>query len=178
MALFVFIFLLMLLAGIRLSFYLSAGLKQARLRVEVGLLFGVIRINANVTACWFPLALYINGKPQPMQKKKRGRKALPMGSIMDGVRLVEVKAELGAGIKDDGAKSVLLAGILREAIWEAGALLKAERLSVSARPVFTHGTFWMELEGIARIYPVQIIHGAIGRKISKMRKEKLHNASC
>lgn len=167
---------LLLMTGARLRFRLCLELRRARLYVEAGLLFGAVKVSGEAVACWFPFTLYVNGKPHSLPKRKQ-KTALPR-YIWNGTELKELNIILAVGIKEDGAKSVILSGVLREILRGAAFLLEPKSLSVAAKPVFDHDTFWLELEGIAKLHPVQIICAAIRRKISKMRKGKKYDASC
>lgn len=164
-------FILLLCAGIRLRARLSIELRQARLWVEVGLFFGVIKLRGRATVCWFPVALYVNDRLRSLPEKKKGSNNL-MNIAMKGLKLKKIKVTTGVGIRNDGAGSVIIAGVLREFIREACLLLRPDKLEVAARPIFSHSAFWMDLEGIAMFYPVQIIHAAIRQKTSEMRKGK------
>lgn len=164
-------FILLLCAGIRLRARLSIELRQARLWVEARLFFGAVKLRGRVTVCWFPVALYVNDKLCPLPEKNKGSNKL-MNIAMKGSRLKEINVNIGVGIRNDGAKSVIIAGVLREFTRGACLLLMPDKLEVAASPIFSHGTFWMDLEGIAMFYPVQIIHAAIRQKISEMRKGK------
>ena len=79
---------------------------------------------------------------------------------------------VAVGIKNDGAASVIISGVIREIFREVAVYLKPDKLSAEAKPIFDHNAFWLELEGIAKLHPVQIICAAIRRKLSKMRKGK------
>lgn len=167
---------LLLMTGAKIRFSICLELSRARLYIEAGLLFGAVKVRGEAVACWFPFTLYVNGKPHSITKRKQ-KTSLPQ-YIWNGTQLKELNITLALGIKDDGAASVILAGILREAIRGGAFLLEPENSSIEARPVFGRDDFWMELEGIARLRPVQIICAAIRRKISKMRKGKEYDASC
>ena len=166
---------LMLMTGAKISFRLCLELNRARLYVEAGLLFGAVKVRGEAVACWFPFTLYVNGKPHSLPRRKQ-KTSLPR-YIWNGTELKEVNLLLGVGMKDDGAACVILAGILRELLRGGVALLGAEKTTVTAKPIFDHNTFWLELEGIAKLHPMQIMYAAIRRKISKMRKGKQYDAS-
>ncbi len=167
---------LLMMTGARIRFRLCLELQQARLYVEAGLLFGAVKIKGEAVACWFPFTLYVNGKPHSLPKRKQ-KTSLPR-YIWNGTEIKEVNMCIAAGIKKDGAGSVIISGTLREVMQAAALLLKPAILNVTAKPVFEFDTFWLELEGIAKLHPVQIICAAIRRKTSKMRKGKEHDASC
>ena len=161
---------LLLLTGARIRFSLFLELQQARLNVEAGLLFGAVKVKGEAVACWFPFTLYVNGKPHSLPKRKQ-KTSLPR-YIWNRTKIKEIDICVSAGIKNDGAASVIISGTLRELLQAAMLLAKPDKLRVTAKPVFDHNAFWIELEGIARLHPVQIICAAIRRKISKMRKGK------
>ncbi len=167
---------LLLMTGARISFRLCLELRQARLFVEAGLLFGAVKVRGEAVACWFPFTLYVNGKPHSLPKRKQ-KTSLPR-YIWNGTELKELNLTVAVGIKGDGAASVIISGALRELMQGAAALLEPSGLSIEAKPIFDYDTFWLELEGIAKLHPVQIICAAIRRKISKMRKGKEYDASC
>lgn len=167
---------LLLMTGARIRFRLCLELQQARLYVEAGLLFGAVKVRGEAVACWLPFTLYVNGKPHSLPKRKQ-KTSLPQ-YIWNGTSIKELNICVAAGIKNNGAASVIIPGILREFLQAAALFLNPAKLYVTAKPVFDHDTFWLELEGIAKLYPVQIICAAIRRKISKMRKGKEHDASC
>jgi len=161
---------LLLMTGARIRFRLCLELRQARLYVEAGLLFGVIKVKGEAVACWFPFTLYVNEKPHSLPKRKQ-KTSLPR-YIWNGTKIKELKMLVAVGIKNDGAASVIIAGVLREFLRTLALYIEPEKLIAEAKPVFDHDAFWLELEGIAKLHPVQIICAAIRRKISKMRKGK------
>ena len=161
---------LLLLTGARIRFSLFLELQQARLNVEAGLLFGAVKVKGEAVACWFPFTLYVNGKPHSLPKRKQ-KTSLPR-YIWNRTKIKEIDICVSAGMKNDGASGVIISGTLRELLQAAMLLAKPDKLRVTAKPVFDHNAFWIELAGIARLHPVQIICAAIRRKISKMRKGK------
>ena len=161
---------LLLMTGARIRFRLCLELQQARLYVEAGLLFGVVMVKGEAVACWFPFTLYVNGKPHSLPKRKQ-KTSLPR-YIWNGTKIKELKMLVAVGIKNDGAASVIISGVIREIFREVAVYLKPDKLSAEAKPIFDHNAFWLELEGIAKLHPVQIICAAIRRKLSKMRKGK------
>ena len=167
---------LLLLTGARIKFRLLVELRQARLNVEAGIFFGALKLKGDAVACWFPFTLYVNGKLHSLPKRKQ-KTSLPR-HIWNGTEFNRLNISSSVGIKDDGAASVIVSGILREGLRAAAQLLAPHELSVGSTPVFSHNTFWLELEGIARLHPTQIICAVIRQKISKMRKGKEHDASC
>lgn len=167
---------LVLMTGAKINFRLCLELSRARLYVEAGLFFGVLKVRGEAVACWFPFTLYVNGKPRSLPKRKQ-KTSLPH-YIRSGTKLKELNIMLAVGIKDDGAAGVILSGILRELMRGLSFILKPDKLSVCAKPVFGHDAFWLELEGMAKLHPAQIICAAIRRQISKKRKEKEYDASC
>ena len=167
---------LLMMTGARIRFRLCLELQQARLYVEAGLLFGAVKVKGEAVACWFPFTLYVNGKPHSLPKRKQ-KTSLPR-YIWNGTKINELNICVAAGIKNHGAASVIISGTLREFMGTAALLMKPSKINVTAMPVFDHDTFWLELEGIAKLHPVQIICAVIRRKLSKMRKGKEHDASC
>ena len=167
---------LLLLTGARIRFRLLVELRQARLNVEAGIFFGALKLKGDAVACWFPFTLYVNGKPHSLPKRKQ-KTSLPR-HIWNGTEFSRLNISSSIGIKDDGAASVVFSGILREALYVSAQLLASHELSVVSTPAFGDNTFWLELEGIARLHPGQIICAVIRRKISKMRKGKENDASC
>ena len=167
---------LLLITGVKISFRLYMQLDSARLELTARLLFGLVKIRGNAVACWFPFVLYVNGKPHSLPKRKQ-KTGLPI-DIWRGTEVEEIALCAAVGIKQDGALSVILAGTLRELILSLLVLTEPKKLYAQARPIFDHSTFWIELEGIASVHPWKIIHAAIKRKISKIRKVKEYDASC
>jgi len=127
-------------------------------------------VKGEAVACWFPFTLYVNEKPHSLPKRKQ-KTSLPR-YIWNGTKIKELKMLVAVGIKNDGAASVIIAGVLREFLRTLALYIEPEKLIAEAKPVFDHDAFWLELEGIAKLHPVQIICAAIRRKISKMRKGK------
>lgn len=167
---------ILLMTGARIDFRILFELNRAQLYVEAGLIFGMVKVRGEAVACWFPFALYVNGKPHSLPKRKQ-KTSLPR-YIWNGTELKKLNITLAVGIKGDGAASVLLSGVLREIVRGTALLAESDELNIAAKPIFDHDTFWLELEGIAKLHPVQIICAAIRRKISKMRKGKKYDASC
>ena len=167
---------LLLMTGARIRFRLCLELRQARLYVEAGLFFGAVKVRGEAVACWFPFTLYVNGKPHSLPRRKQ-KTALPR-YILNGTELKELNITAAVGIKEDGAATVIISGTLREMLRGIALLLSPEKLTVQATPIFHLNAFWLELEGIAKLHPVQIICAAIRRKISKMRKGKENDTSC
>ncbi len=167
---------LLLMTGARIRFRLIMELRQARLYVEAGILFGMLKLQGEAVACWFPFTLYVNGKPHSLPRRKQ-KTSLPQ-HIWNGTEFSKLNITSVVGVKDDGAASVITAGILREILREASLLLNPRELSVISVPSFDRDVFWVELEGIARLHPTQIICAAIRQKISKMRKGKENDTSC
>lgn len=167
---------LLLLTGARIKFRLFMELRQARLNVEAGIFFGALKLKGDAVACWFPFTLYVNGKPHSLPKRKQ-KTSLPQ-HLWKGTEFSKLNISSSVGIKDDGAASVVISGILREVLCASAQLLDPHELYVVSMPAFGQNTFWLELEGIARLHPTQIICAVIRQKISKMRKGKEHDASC
>lgn len=82
------------------------------------------------------------------------------------------------GMAGDGAKTVIIAGIMRELGLTACALSGAGDICVDIRPALERNAFCINLEGIAQIIPAQIIFAEAKRRGKTKREEKYQNAPC
>ena len=125
---------------------------------------GTIRIKADALAVWLPLEadIRINGRRIKLKRQRRG------GSILTGE----------FGMAGDGAKTVIIAGIMRELGLTACALSGAGDICADIRPALERNAFCINLEGIAQIIPAQIIFAEAKRRGKTKREEKYQNAPC
>lgn len=82
------------------------------------------------------------------------------------------------GMAGDGAKTVIIAGIMRELGLTACALSGAGDICADIRPALERNAFCINLEGIAQIIPAQIIFAEAKRRGKTKWEEKYQNAPC
>ena len=135
---------------------------------------GTIRIKA----VWLPLEadIRINGRRIKLKRQRRGGSILP--SIRKGIIIRRLYIMGEFGMAGDGAKTVIIAGIMRELGLTACALSGARDICVDIRPALERNAFCINLEGIAQIIPAQIIFAEAKRRGKTKREEKYQNAPC
>lgn len=140
--------------------------------------FGTIRIKADALAVWLPLEadIRINGRRIKLKRQRRGGSILP--SIRKGIIIRRLYIMGEFGMAGDGAKTVIIAGIMRELGLTACALSGAGDICVDIRPALERNAFCINLEGIAQIIPAQIIFAEAKRRGKTKREEKYQNAPC
>ena len=139
---------------------------------------GTIRIKADALAVWLPLEadIRINGRRIKLKRQRRGDSILP--SMRQGIILGGGVRRGECGMAGDGAKTVIIAGIMRELGLTACALSGAGDICADIRPALERNAFCINLEGIAQIIPAQIIFAEAKRRGKTKREEKYQNAPC
>ena len=141
---------------------------------------GTIRIKADALAVWLPLEadIRINGRRIKLKRQRRGGSILP--SIRKGIIMRRLYMYIMGefGMAGDGAKTVIIAGIMRELGLTACALSGAGDICADIRPALERNAFCINLEGIAQIIPAQIIFAEAKRRGKTKREEKYQNAPC
>ena len=134
---------------------------------------GTIKIKADALAVWLPLEADIRIK---LKRQRRGGSILP--SIRKGIIIRRLYIMGEFGMAGDGAKTVIIAGIMRELGLTACALSGAGDICADIRPALERNAFCINLEGIAQIIPAQIIFAEAKRRGKTKREEKYQNAPC
>ena len=136
------------------------------------------RIKADALAVWLPLEadIRINGRRIKLKRQRRGDSILP--SIRKGIIIRRLYIMGEFGMAGDGAKTVIIAGIMRELGLTACALSGAGDICADIRPALERNAFCINLEGIAQIIPAQIIFAEAKRRGKTKREEKYQNAPC
>ena len=141
---------------------------------------GTIRIKADALAVWLPLEadIRINGRRIKLKRQRRGGSILP--SIRKGIIIRRLYIMGEFGMAGDGAKTVIIAGIMRELgrYAQGQALSGAGDICADIRPALERNAFCINLEGIAQIIPAQIIFAEAKRRGKTKREEKYQNAPC
>lgn len=139
---------------------------------------GTIRIKVDALAVWLPLEadIRINGRRIKLKRQKRGGSILPSVKKGTVIRRLYITGEFG--MAGDGARTVIIAGIMRELGLTACALSGAGDICADIRPALEQNAFCINLEGIARIIPAQIIFAEAKRRGKTKREEKYQNAPC
>lgn len=158
---------MLLIIGAEIHFGLTAEASAARLRLCVsppGSLGMVLRVD--YTILWREGKIYRNGKPlRPKRRKKLRGGSLDvrdaLRSVRRWVRIRELSAKGGIGIRADACSSVLLTGFVAEAIHMGCALLRADSFLIGLRPALGRDELCLNLEGILRVYPAQIIFAVL-----------------
>ena len=118
----------------------------------------------------------INGRRIKLKRQRRGGSILP--SIRKGIIIRRLYIMGEFGMAGDGAKTVIIAGIMRELGLTACALSGAGDICADIRPALERNAFCINLEGIAQIIPAQIIFAEAKRRGKTKREEKYQNAPC
>lgn len=149
----------------------------AEVRADVCVL-GMIRITADALAVWLPFEvdIRINGRRIKLKQKRRGGSILP--SVWKGTAVKRLYITGEFGMACDGAKTVIIAGIMREIGLAACMLSGAGDICADIRPALERNAFCINLEGIAQIIPAQIIFAEAKRRGKTKREEKYQNAPC
>lgn len=174
-------FLIMLCAALVCPVEINA---RARVKPRFGevqadiCVLGTIRIKADALAVWLPLEadIRINGRRIKLKRQRRGGSILP--SIRKGIIIRRLYIMGEFGMAGDGAKTVIIAGIMRELGLTACALSGAGDICADIRPALERNAFCINLEGIAQIIPAQIIFAEAKRRGKTKREEKYQNAPC
>ena len=135
---------------------------------------GTIRIKADALAV--EADIRINGRRIKLKRQRRGGSILP--SIRKGIIIRRLYIMGEFGMAGDGAKTVIIAGIMRELGLTACALSGAGDICADIRPALERNAFCINLEGIAQIIPAQIIFAEAKRRGKTKREEKYQNAPC
>lgn len=168
--------LLLLFCPLAAELFLELRLRHLSCRIRLNILC-FIYLEAEVLLTWLPLeaALYINGRRVRLKKTRMGISPL---SAWRGVRVKLMHITGDVGMANNGASTVIAAGIINELLYGLCILSCADDARCDIRPTFDRNALCINLEGIAQIIPAQIIFAEVKRQIITKREETRKNASC
>ena len=151
-----------MLYHIRISFGIELMNMNLTAHVEIGLLFGLIRIPVTIEMSLFSLFHKIRE-----QQKNSKRIKLKSGQVLQILQhgkktrttwFPSFHCRGRIGIADDAFLSVIVAGITQAVFQSAFHIFLQPRSGrISIRPNFESNGIWFYLEGILQIVPTQII---------------------
>ena len=165
-----------LICPARIKGYARVKLRYGEARADIRLL-GMVKITAEALVIWLPLEadIRINGRRIRQKRKERGG-ILPSLWEAASIKRLYITGELG--VAGDGARTVIIAGIMRELGLAACALSGAGDICADISPVLERDAFCINLEGIAQIIPAQIIFAEARRRAKTKREERCQDAPC
>ena len=128
-----------------------------KVKVEIGLLFGLVGIPFTISAEYRPSYGIVLFKGKKKHKTAGEKRPKNRSGLIRFIRIKSIDVNCSVGIRNDPSKSVLLCGLLQTALVQALLLLTGKEQRVCAFPCFTRSDFSINVHGIAFVVPVKII---------------------